>query len=303
MHFVLSAAHPRSRGENSGLVSVPASSIGSSPLTRGKHTTLTGWVTGIGLIPAHAGKTRWYSAAQVRETAHPRSRGENSLLTPMLSDKYGSSPLTRGKLRWVEDTETGERLIPAHAGKTTDVSSARHSPAAHPRSRGENDGRVVRPPFASGSSPLTRGKPLASLLIADGKRLIPAHAGKTHRLRSSRAGGPAHPRSRGENARVPVAITGSPGSSPLTRGKQLRRVGVNVNRRLIPAHAGKTGRCGQSVFVRAAHPRSRGENAGDRPLSARPRGSSPLTRGKRVATWESSHRPRLIPAHAGKTSR
>ena len=71
--------------------------------------------------------------------------------------------------------------------------------------------------------------------------------------------------------------------------------------RLIPAHAGKTLRCGCRCGRIWAHPRSRGEN----PSKARPccrlRGSSPLTRGKPGLSARTLRRVRLIPAHAGKT--
>ena len=50
-------AHPRSRGENSGMVVVPMVTSGSSPLTRGKPRLTRGRVVRRGLIPAHAGKT------------------------------------------------------------------------------------------------------------------------------------------------------------------------------------------------------------------------------------------------------
>ena len=73
-------------------------------------------------------------------------------------------------------------------------------------------------------------------------------------------------------------------------------------RRLIPAHAGKTLSRESLSSGTKAHPRSRGENAGDRPSTARPRGSSPLTRGKRYRNRSPGKIPRLIPAHAGKTS-
>ena len=70
--------------------------------------------------------------------AHPRSRGENTwrLLTAQLS--VGSSPLTRGKLAQLAGGELGDRLIPAHAGKTFFSRRCVKSSAAHPRSRGEN---------------------------------------------------------------------------------------------------------------------------------------------------------------------
>ena len=59
--------------------------------------------------------------------------------------------------------------------------------------------------------------------------------------------------------------------------------------------------CLTGRLVRAAHPRSRGENGLPTANKLHVLGSSPLTRGKRgVGQRYSSHR-RLIPAHAGKT--
>ena len=72
---------------------------------------------------------------------------------------------------------------------------------------------------------------------------------------------------------------------------------------LIPAHAGKTGYRMSAPWRRRAHPRSRGENVrGPGPDPGRP-GSSPLTRGKRMACLTRGTMDGLIPAHAGKTSR
>ena len=50
---------------------------------------------------------------------------------------------------------------------------------AHPRSRGENVHEVVERRHRSGSSPLTRGKLLRSIVQQGVQGLIPAHAGKT----------------------------------------------------------------------------------------------------------------------------
>ena len=50
-------AHPRSRGENVADVRVARSAEGSSPLTRGKLMSAITQPVGMGLIPAHAGKT------------------------------------------------------------------------------------------------------------------------------------------------------------------------------------------------------------------------------------------------------
>ena len=111
----------------------------------------------------------------------------------------------------------------------------------------------------------------------------------------------AHPRSRGENkARaIPVMITD--GSSPLTRGKRSESQRSQTQRRLIPAHAGKTVSQAWGSAARSAHPRSRGENAPTPTAAVAPSGSSPLTRGKRAACSSETRASRLIPAHAGKT--
>ena len=70
----------------------------------------------------------------------------------------GSSPLTRGKRD--DDGDEGREcgLIPAHAGKTPSALLYVRLPPAHPRSRGENGGRVAGLRGLRGSSPLTRGK-------------------------------------------------------------------------------------------------------------------------------------------------
>ena len=154
-----SPAHPRSRGENRPSRKHGRPHAGSSPLTRGKHSGRLASLGSRGLIPAHAGKTgsaarncaarrahprsrgentSQPSACSSAAAAHPRSRGENEGWEPGGGAIRGSSPLTRGKLRF----------------GTAFVSNA----AAHPRSRGENSCRACRSSRSGGSSPLTRGK-------------------------------------------------------------------------------------------------------------------------------------------------
>ena len=173
----------------------------------------------------------------------------------------GSSPLTRGK-HCEGGREAGvgrlipanagktahsgiapypSRLIPAHAGKTSCSPTARSSPPAHPRSRGENSANAFIWSADAGSSPLTRGKPCA---IGSGlacRGLIPAHAGKTSCPAAQTARIPAHPHSRGENMPWQRQVADVAGSSPLTRGKPSRPPVSSSRPRLIPTHAGKTG--------------------------------------------------------------
>ena len=213
--------------------------------------------------------------------AHPRSRGENTIAGVNSTDGQGSSPLTRGKLRY-------------RAG-------GRNPVVAHPRSRGENWPTSGMTVAGQGSSPLTRGKHSATRSRAEPGGLIPAHAGKTND-RLERAAHPgAHPRSRGENVPLSLDHPNLTGSSPLTRGKRAYSADGSAFRGLIPAHAGKTtSRC-DSTGIAGAHPRSRGENCCGGFAGWDGGGSSPLTRGKLGIPGKDLTSPRLIPAHAGKT--
>ena len=130
---------------------------GAHPRSRGENMVIRGaWYR---LIPAHAGKTRCPPGRDRACPAHPRSRGENFCFVSELTPEDGSSPLTRGKLLLRLRAHARGRLIPAHAGKTRPCCSRTPPYGAHPRSRGENLGRVGR--------------------VLPVRGLIPAHAGKT----------------------------------------------------------------------------------------------------------------------------
>ena len=90
-------AHPRSRGENGFIQVASLAHEGSSPLTRGKPGENVGLARRDRLIPAHAGKTCSLFGPFMFGWAHPRSRGENNLVTMPANGGDGSSPLTRGK--------------------------------------------------------------------------------------------------------------------------------------------------------------------------------------------------------------
>ena len=111
-------AHPHSRRENSLTALIVIVPPGSSPLTRGKGERARLLTRPGGLIPARAGKTGQSGRRPPRCAAHPRSRGENNRGDVELTEKLGSSPLTRGKLRRRQMARHLVGLIPAHAGKT-----------------------------------------------------------------------------------------------------------------------------------------------------------------------------------------
>ena len=192
---------------------------GSSPLTRGKLETPHQGLAARGLIPTHAGNTSGRSfrpssggapPRSRRETrisvtrrriirAHPRSRGENTVVSLEQLAPAGPSPLTRGKLRRIRYQLRSVRLIPAHAGKTPAQPSDYRRCRAHPRSRGENFDGQAPGADGQGSSPLTRGKRDVLLRALSGPGLIPTHTGKTSALTPTTRKARAHPRSRGEN--------------------------------------------------------------------------------------------------------
>ena len=294
-------AHPRSRGENHRLSAGIEDAGGSSPLTRGKPVAVDACVPGVGLIPAHAGKTATSCGRCPPITAHPRSRGENPLPSSTRFVVAGSSPLTRGKPRLGDCGHVPHGLIPAHAGKTWSFSVFLSVFGAHPRSRGENPLVQLCLIGDDGSSPLTRGKRSARPQRYRHRRLIPAHAGKTVRRVGPASSVQAHPRSRGENAEITWLVRHILGSSPLTRGKLVGDRLARTIDRLIPAHAGKTLNWPIHYVRRTAHPRSRGENVPFTACYVTALGSSPLTRGKPSPRIRFIVTRRLIPAHAGKT--
>ena len=117
-------AHPRSRGENVHSHRLIGGAIGSSPLTRGKPVCGVRSQKCRRLIPAHAGKTVQPATAEQIDAAHPRSRGENITIMNRTIRPAGSSPLTRGKRSHGRKGRRRLRLIPAHAGKTTQDSQS-----------------------------------------------------------------------------------------------------------------------------------------------------------------------------------
>ena len=137
------SAHPRSRGEHRVGIWVWKWPSGSSPLTRGALPS-TPAVLGLPrLIPAHAGSTPGINTSSSGVWAHPRSRGEHSIIFGAHPAAWGSSPLTRGALQLGHQPGHQYGLIPAHAGSTSVGLVLRLILWAHPRSRGEHSASAV----------------------------------------------------------------------------------------------------------------------------------------------------------------
>ncbi len=89
-------AHPRWRGEHTGIQPITEIQTGSSPLARGAHYRRSRRGCFEGLIPAGAGSTHLYSRLSRAHRAHPRWRGEHHTPTIEANKVSGSSPLARG---------------------------------------------------------------------------------------------------------------------------------------------------------------------------------------------------------------
>ena len=152
-----------------------------------------------------------------------------------------------------------------------------------------------------GSSPLTRGKVLIVIAFAKKGRIIPAYAGKRGSCSNWCSLSWDHPRLRGEKSHITLVGSAPLGSSPLTRGKEMRLVCCTPIERIIPAYAGKSPRIDCDYFHNRDHPRLRGEKLSLIGFLMFLQGSSPLTRGKGKFLAIKKLGLRIIPAYAGKS--
>ena len=154
-----------------------------------------------------------------------------------------------------------------------------------------------------GSSPHTRGAPVALGIPASPVGIIPAYAGSTTSGATKAKSTPDHPRIRGEH-RLPCAGGfRDGGSSPHTRGARRRGIRSRSLARIIPAYAGSTRVETGGGRRMSDHPRIRGEHDPSSGMSLQQMGSSPHTRGARRPDHDRDRPMGIIPAYAGSTDR
>ena len=112
-----------------------------------------------------------------------------------------------------------------------------------------------------------------------------------------------YPRACGANQRKSLGLGRQRGSSPRMRGKRPSPCCGPRPSRIIPAHAGQTVSNSSRTSARSDHPRACGANPALSVMTAAPAGSSPRMRGKLGFGFDSFRQRRIIPAHAGQTSR
>ena len=293
-------AHAGNTGEGAETRAYP---IGSSPRMRGTPDAVNHAPHAVGIIPAHAGNTAPTPTWSRRPRDHPRACGEHNTGHHRRTLRTGSSPRMRGTRLHRDDAKPDPGIIPAHAGNTYWTRWAGLPNADHPRACGEHWINARRNPKIMGSSPRMRGTREYQSVPEDIDGIIPAHAGNT-RAGSGCPGWPGdHPRACGEHLFVAWTECSCPGSSPRMRGTQCRRTWYPAIGGIIPAHAGNT--VGHFCFLSNIwdHPRACGEH--DTPLHTPLNviGSSPRMRGTPAQHRALLDESRIIPAHAGNTSR
>ena len=207
----------------------------------------------------------------------------------------------RGKLPVGGAVASRGRIIPAHAGQTPCPKAGVLQWTDHPRACGANFKTWVKQTENHGSSPRMRGKRVRARASATRARIIPAHAGQTHRMQRGFMAGPDHPRACGANVHTAYQLRFPAGSSPRMRGKRLHDRCHRQRGRIIPAHAGQTPAVPRVTRSWTDHPRACGANRVTSSACSNMVGSSPRMRGKLPDGHTVLEHVRIIPAHAGQT--
>ncbi len=200
--------------------------------------------------PASAGRPRLTSARAERtlkpgedaalDTAHLRSRGEDSELWTNYAKPIGSPPLARRGHLVLVPRRLLTRLTSARAERTQVREMPWTTPPAHLRSRGEDGCCGWWPRSCSGSPPLARREHDGAVPRRTWRRLTSARAERTCGAPATCGFPAAHLRSRGEDSLPAADAASKPGSPPLARRGQLQLRQPHDVHRLTSARAERT---------------------------------------------------------------
>ena len=193
--------HPRAGGADLGARVRYVARAGSSPRRRGGPPSSRHGRCPIGVIPAQAGRTRFWRRGSGSGWGHPRAGGADGYRGPGVTTIMGSSPRRRGGPRRGRLLTELRRVIPAQAGRTSRTCAGQLRGWGHPRAGGADSAIVQAAFWLVGSSPRRRGglSKLAPALAGIG--VIPAQAGRTRRHRLCHRRWPGHPRAGGADPR------------------------------------------------------------------------------------------------------
>ena len=130
--------HPRACGEHDQPQIGIHAAVGSSPRVRGTPDPSRSSLLLLRFIPARAGNTSCSASSVLTWPVHPRACGEHTGGLGVRSSRNGSSPRVRGTRHQPDPEPSEHRFIPARAGNTWSLGSARGRLPVHPRACGEH---------------------------------------------------------------------------------------------------------------------------------------------------------------------
>ena len=162
------------------------------------------------IIPAHAGNSVHHDICRVLPADHPRACGELEIQLVKSWPRFGSSPRMRGTRVRKSSCRPGARIIPAHAGNSSEARQPQRGAADHPRACGELQRTPWQRSLKAGSSPRMRGTHRYGRRLAETLRIIPAHAGNSRSSLILVGSRPDHPAHAGNS--TPFCFSSKPGT-------------------------------------------------------------------------------------------
>ena len=219
----------------------------------------------------------------------------------LVAERDGSPPRVRGEaLARLEDcVELG--ITPACAGRSASETPSGQRPEDHPRVCGEKSTEEDDQSAIRGSPPRVRGEAGGHSERRTLKRITPACAGRSRRMKQWTQDRKDNHRVCGEKDRRPLSVSCSMGSPPRVRGEVRVAVLVLAERRITPACAGRRRVVGRVCLAAWDHPRVCGEKrfAGISAVSSS--GSPPRVRGEDDRGVLRLYAHRITPACAGRS--
>ena len=296
-------ADPRARGGDGCHGPGAELVVGRSPRSRGRLELIPTVRFDIGPIPALAGETSTSLGRRCRRRADPRARGGDRSSSTEGWMQTGRSPRSRGRLLSQVLSSSCHGPIPALAGETRNQNRRLGDRKADPRARGGDVLGTFESYAIGGRSPRSRGRLGSAALDLTGSRPIPALAGETEAIMSTKAKHGADPRARGGDVRAEADLGLDLGRSPRSRGRLDGEDLLGTLQGPIPALAGETS---SSPWWRPrprADPRARGGDSTAMSPTFFEAGRSPRSRGRHVVGAVLRVRAGPIPALAGETRR
>ena len=192
-------------------------------------------------------------------------------------------------------------ITPAHAGRRQ-PGVEKHRPGwDHPRACGEKTSIDRRCSSFTGSPPRMRGEVFPASMSCAGRGITPAHAGRRIKHYPYTGLQEDHPRACGEKTVCRACEQQRRGSPPRMRGEAFDGIKKAAEDRITPAHAGRRKSCNGRVVSIEDHPRACGEKPQPKPPPLELEGSPPRMRGEEYLVSPDVAKPRITPAHAGRS--